>query len=89
MVLQAEIVIAQSKNAHTQYLVIPSVMAQDSHYPFKGGEKVRITIDSYRKMMIVRSVKEPEIKVSADGIRIKDKKIVSKSFKSQKANYRG
>lgn len=76
MVLEAEIKIVQSKNAHTQYLVIPSVMVQDSHYPFKEGEKVKIIIDQYRKMMIIRSVEETQIKVSPDGIHIKGKKII-------------
>jgi len=47
MVLETETKIVQSKDAHTQYLVIPSVMVQDSQYPFKEGEKVRIIIDPY------------------------------------------
>jgi len=76
MVLEAEVKIVQSKNAHTQYLVIPSAMVQDSHYPFKEGEKVKITIDPYRKMMIITSVEEPQIKVSPEGIHIKGKKII-------------
>lgn len=75
MVLEAEIKIVQSKKAHTQYLVIPSVMVQDSHYPFREGEKVKIIIDTYRKMMIIRSVEEPQIKVSPDGFLIKGKRI--------------
>lgn len=57
-------------------MVIPSVMVQDSHYPFEEGEKVKIIIDSYRKMMIIRSVEEPRIKVSPDGIYLKGKKIL-------------
>lgn len=75
MVLEAEIKIVQSKNAHTQYLVIPSAMVQDSHYPFKAEEKVKITIDQYRKMMIITSVEEPKIEVSPDGFVIRGKKI--------------
>jgi len=75
MVLETEVNIVQSKNAHTQYLVIPSAMVQDSHYPFKGGEKVKITIDPYRKLMIIMSVEEPQIKVSPEGIHLKGKKI--------------
>lgn len=75
MVLEFEAKIVQSKNAHTQYLVIPSVMVQDSQYPFKEAEKVRIIIDPYHRMMIVRSVDEPQIKVSPDGFLIKGKKI--------------
>jgi len=75
MVLEAEIKIVQSKNAHTQYLVIPSVMVQDSNYPFKAGDTVKITIDPYRKMMIIASVEEPRIEVSRDGFVIRGKKI--------------
>jgi hypothetical protein len=53
-------------------------MVQDSHYPFKGGERVKITIDPYRKMMIIMSLEEPQIKVSPDGIHLKGKKIIVK-----------
>lgn len=76
MVLEAEANTVQSKDAHTQYLVIPSVMVQDSLYPFKEGEKVKIIIDPYRRMIILRSVEESQIKVSPDGIIIQGKKIV-------------
>jgi hypothetical protein len=75
MVLQVETKLVQSKDAHTQYLVIPSAMVQDSQYPFKEGEKVRIVIDPYRKMMIISSAEEPQIKVSPDGFVIRGKKI--------------
>lgn len=75
MVLEVETKIVQSKGAHTQYLVIPSVMVQDSQYPFEEGEKVRIIIDPYRKIMIIGSVEKAQIKVSADGFLIKGQKI--------------
>jgi hypothetical protein len=75
MVKEWETKIVQSKKAHTQYLVIPSVMVQDSQYPFKEGERIRIAIDPYRKMMIVSSAGEPQIKVSPDGLLIKGKRI--------------
>jgi hypothetical protein len=75
MVLEAETTIVQSKKGHTQYLLIPAVMVQDSQYPFKEGEKVRITIDPYRKVMMISSVEEPKIKVSSDGFVIRGKKI--------------
>jgi hypothetical protein len=71
MVLEEEKKIAQSRNAHTQYIVIPAAIVRDSHYPFKADEQVRTTIDPYRKMMIVRSIKEPSIEVSSEGIYIK------------------
>ncbi len=74
MVKEFETKIVQSKKAHTQYLVIPSVMVQDSQYPFKEDEKVRIIIDPYRKMMMIRSIEEPQIKVSPDGFWIKGKR---------------
>lgn len=88
MVLQAEIAIVKSKNAHTQYLAIPSVMVQDSHYPFKDGEKVRVTIDPYRKLMIIRSLEKPEIRVSVEGIYMNDTKITVRSPNSLTFNSR-
>jgi hypothetical protein len=75
MVLEEETRIVQSRNARTQYIVIPADMVADSQYPFKAGEKVRITVDPYRKMIIISSVEKPAIKVSSRGIYIKGKKI--------------
>lgn len=75
MVKEYETKIVQSKKAHTQYLVIPSVMVQDSQYPFKEGERIRIVIDPYRKMMIISPTEEPQIKVSPDGLLVKGKRI--------------
>ena len=31
--------------ANTLYLVIPSMLAQDSSFPFKSGERVKISIE--------------------------------------------
>ena len=50
-------------------------MVRDSHHPFKADERVRITVDPYRRMMIIRSVDEPYIEVSREGIYIKGKRI--------------
>lgn len=75
MVLEEETTIVQSRNAYTQYIVIPAVMVRDSQYPFKAGERVRILIDPYRKMMIITSAEQPTIEVSPKGITIKGKKI--------------
>ena len=75
MVLEKETKIVQSRNAHTQYVVIPAAMVRDSQYPFKANEGVRITVDPYRRMMIIRSIEEPYIEVSREGICIKGKRI--------------
>ena len=75
MVLAAETKIVQSKSAHTQYLIIPSVMVQDSQYPFQDGEEVRIMIDPYRKLIMVISVDTPRIEVLSDGFIIRGKKV--------------
>jgi len=75
MVLEKETKIIQSRNARTQYIVIPADMVADSQYPFKAGERVRITVDPYRRMIIIRSTEEPYIEVSREGIYIKGKKI--------------
>jgi hypothetical protein len=50
-------------------------MVRDSQYPFKADERVRITVDPYRKIMIISSVEEPTIEVSPRGIFIKGKRI--------------
>jgi|GEM_PF-1031336 len=75
MVLETEAKIVQSKNARTQYIVIPADMVADSQYPFKANERIRIIIDPYRKMMIIRSFEEPMVEISPEGIYIKGKKI--------------
>lgn len=83
MVLQTETKIVQSKDAHTQYLVIPAVMVQDSQYPFEEGEKVRIIIDTSHKRMIIESImQEPQVKVSRGGTHIKGKRIVVENRKT-------
>jgi hypothetical protein len=74
-VLEEETKIVQSRNAHTQYIVIPAVMVRDSQYPFKADERVRITVDPYRKMVIITSVQASTVEVSSKGIFIKGKKI--------------
>lgn len=75
MVLEEETKIVQSRNAYTQYIVIPAAMVRDSQYPFRSGERVRLIVDPYRRMMIVRSVEEPVIEISREGIFVKGKRI--------------
>lgn len=75
MVLEEETKIAQSRNAHTQYIVIPAAVVRDSQYPFKEGGRAKIIVDPYRKIMIVRSVDAPNIEVSREGIFIKGKRV--------------
>ncbi|MEM3526304.1 MAG: hypothetical protein QXV37_02720 [Candidatus Jordarchaeaceae archaeon] len=75
MVLETEAKIIQSKNARTQYIVIPADMVADSQYLFKANERIRITIDPYRKIMIVRSFEDPAVEISPKGIYIRGKKI--------------
>ncbi|RLG16490.1 hypothetical protein DRN63_04140 [Nanoarchaeota archaeon] len=76
MVLEDEAKIFQSRKARTQYVMTPAVIVGDSQYPFKSGERVRITIDPYRKIMIITFIEEPYIKISREGIIVKGKKIV-------------
>ena len=73
MVLVAEATIVQSKGAHTQYLVIPSVMVQDSQYPFKAGDKVKIVIDTHQKILTIKPTDETEPKASPDNANMKQK----------------
>lgn len=77
MVLQAETRIVQNKSAFTQYLVIPSVMVQDSQYIFRSGDKVRITVDPYHNLMIITPANETRVEVSSEGIYLAKKKIIS------------
>lgn len=45
MVLKGKSRITKSKNSYTQYITIPSWIARDSQYPFKGNEEVEIQVD--------------------------------------------
>ena len=60
MALQSKIKIKQSKNAHTQYLIIPSAVVQDSQYPFKNDEEVEILVEPNERMLIVKQIKRGE-----------------------------
>lgn len=82
MVLEEETGLLKGRNARTQYIVIPADMVANSQYPFKAGEMVRITIGPYRKMMIIRSVEEPALKVSPKGIYIKGKRLLKNEGKT-------
>jgi len=73
--LEEETKIVQSRNIHTQYIVIPAAMVRDSQYPFRVDERVRITFDPYYKMMIMTSVEEHYMEVSREGITVRGKKI--------------
>lgn len=58
MALERKIKIKQSKNAHTQYLIIPSSIVQDSQYPFEGEEEVKISVDPGMERIIVEKEAE-------------------------------
>jgi len=78
MVLEEETRIIPSRKAYTQYMVIPASIVRDSQYPFKSDRRVRITVDPYRKIIIVSSL-ENNIKVSREGIFIKNIKVAGAS----------
>lgn len=56
MALKHKTKIKQSKNAYTQYLVIPSSLVRDSQYPFKEDEKVEIIVDPKERKLVIKSV---------------------------------
>ena len=56
MVNKVSTTLKKSPNSHTQYLVIPSAMTQDSQYPFGEIEEVEISIDAEKKELRVRSL---------------------------------
>jgi hypothetical protein len=75
MVLEKESKVFQSKNARTQYIIIPADVVSDSQYPFRAGDRVRITVDPYHGIMLIASIEEPYLKVSRESIYIKGKRI--------------
>jgi len=58
MVLKSKTKITTSKNSYTQYITIPSWIARDSQYPFKGGEEVEIIVDPTTKKIEIRKREE-------------------------------
>ena len=52
MVLKGESRIIASKNSYTQYVTIPSWIARDSQYPFKGNEEVEVQVDPNGTILI-------------------------------------
>jgi len=54
MVLTAETRIVRNPKAKTEYITIPSVLAQDSTYPFKDVTEVLVEIVPERKELVVR-----------------------------------
>jgi len=71
MVLREETKIVQSRNAYTQYLIIPSAVVRDSQYPFKDGGNVRIIVDPTHRVMIIAPTEGVSIDLSPEGISIK------------------
>jgi len=71
MVLKEETKIVQSRNAYTQYLIIPSAMVRDSQYPFKDGGHVKIITDPIHRVIIIAPSEGVSIDVSPEGIFIK------------------
>jgi len=54
MVLTAETRIVRNPKAKTEYITIPSVLAQDSTYPFKDVTDVLVEIVPERKELVVK-----------------------------------
>ena len=60
MVLKGKTRITRSKNSYTQYITIPSWIARDSQYPFKGDEEVEIYVDPITQKIEIRKKKGGE-----------------------------
>jgi hypothetical protein len=65
--LTAKAKIIGNPKAHTQYITIPAVLAQDSAYPFKEGDEVQLEIatkkvEAEKGSLIVRPAKSSPIK---------------------------
>lgn len=59
MGLTAETKIVKNPHAHTLYITIPAVLAQDSLYPFKDVTDVEIAIIPKEGVLIVRPRSRP------------------------------
>jgi len=75
MVLEEETKVIQSRNAYTQYIIIPASIVRDSQYPFKAGEKIKIIIDPYHKIILIASAEESNIRINRNGIIIGKRKV--------------
>ena len=62
MVLKTKVKVKQSKNAYTQYLIVPSAVVQDSQYPFQKDEEVEITVIPNEKKIIVKQAGKRDVK---------------------------
>jgi len=71
MVLREEAKLVKSSNAYTQYLIIPSVIARDSQYPFKDAGNVQIIVDPVHRAMVIVPTKGVSVDVTEKGIFIK------------------
>jgi len=71
MVLKEEAKLVKSPNAYTQYLIIPSVIARDSQYPFKDAGNVQIIVDPAHRAMVIVPTKGVSVDVTDKGIFIK------------------
>jgi len=54
MVLTTETRIVRNPKAKTEYITIPSVLAQDSTYPFKDVTEVLVEIVPERRELVVK-----------------------------------
>jgi hypothetical protein len=59
MGLTAETKIVKNPKAHTMYITIPAVLAQDSAYPFKDVTDVEIAIVPKEGVLVVRPLTRP------------------------------
>ena len=71
MVLKEETKIVQSRNAYTQYLIIPSAVVRDSQYPFKEGGNVIIFVEPTHQILIIAPIEGVSIENATGGILIK------------------
>ena len=58
MVLEEETKLVKNPNAYTQYLIIPAAIVRDSQYPFKNGGKVKIKVDTEKKILIIMAAEK-------------------------------
>jgi hypothetical protein len=65
LVLKKEIQLVQNKDAKTQYVAIPSVVVQDSVYPFQPNDILELEVQPSEKRMTLRFLRHESGKKKA------------------------
>ncbi|HXZ90567.1 MAG TPA: hypothetical protein VEG61_05845, partial [Candidatus Dormibacteraeota bacterium] len=62
LTLKAQVRVVQNKDAKTQYIAIPSVVVQDSLYPFQPNDILDLEVQSAEKRITLRFLRHEAAK---------------------------